>query len=131
MIPKFINKWLPEDEEERAKVFAVAGSIAGFLAGTMFSPFFSFTITGSLMSLQERATFPMLLQRSEVVRHAMLAVPCDERILAFSPLIAQAVDWNTRIAHEKEANLHTLTDYFSTDRWNSTAPIPLPCEEQP
>lgn len=124
MIPTLLNRYLPEKEEDRARLFAVAG----FLAGVMCSPFFSFVITGSLTSLQERATFPMIERRIEVVRQEMAQVRCDDRILAFAPLIAQAVDWNTRLAHEKEANTHFYSDYFSTDQWNQVEPIPLPCD---
>ena len=127
MIPRWVNRYLPEDEKTRARLFTVVGSVAGFLAGTIFSPFFSFTISGTLMSIQERATLPMLVERSEVVRRAIAEVPCDGRILAYAPVIQQAVEWNVRVAHEQEANRHWYSDYFSSDGWDRVAGIPLPC----
>ena len=127
MIPRVMNAVLPSDEKKRAAIFAGVS----FLAGMMISPILSFTITGTLSSLQERATFPMLERRIEIVRTAIHQAPCDTRILAFAPLIHEAVQWNLRIAHEQEANRHLLTTLFSTDRWNALTLIPLPCEETP
>jgi hypothetical protein len=124
MIPRFIGKMLPSDEKTRAAIFAVVS----FFAGTLFSPFCAFTITGTLVSIQERATFPMIEQRIEVTRRAISAIPCDQRILAFAPLVNEAIQWNLRIAHEKQANQLWYSDYFSTDEWNRLTSIPLPCE---
>lgn len=124
MIPRFINSLLPTSETKRATVFAVAS----FLAGALCSPFFGFVITGTLGSFQERATFPMLAQKIEFVRASSALIPCDSRVLAFAPIIAEVVGWNLRIAHEQEANRHWYSDYFSPDGWNSLKPIPIPCE---
>lgn len=87
------------------------------------APFFT---VGVLQSLQERLTFPMIMQRIEVVREAARSVPCPAPV-ADQSIIQQILEWDGRIAHEQEANRHWYSDYFSTDRWNEVRPIALPC----
>ena len=117
MIPGFIERRLPKEERKRAAIFAAVS----FVAGMMMSPFCSFVITGSLASLQERATFPMLRSEIESYRELPVAVQC-------SPQVANTIAaWNARIEHEHESNRHWYSDGFSTDRWNAVSVIELRC----
>jgi hypothetical protein len=85
------------------------------------APFFT---VGILQSIQERITFPMIQAEIDSFRFLPDSVKCTPQI---SNTIA---GWNARIQHEHEANRHLWSDAFSTDRWNSVEPIPLPCELQ-
>ncbi len=126
MIPRGLNRVLPQDEKKRAAIFAAVS----FLAGMMLSPVMSFTIIGTLASLQERAIMPMLSQRIEVVREASRHISCPPSV-ADAPIVQAILDWNLRVAHERESNQHWMTDLFSPDGWLSIEPIAFPCEETP
>lgn len=124
MIPEWLNRWLPSEEKYRARVFA----ILAFIGGLFFSPLASFTMNGTLASVQERAAFPMLQSQIEWTRSAALTIPCDERVLAFAPVIATAVELDRRISHEQEAQRHWYSRWFSRRAWLTVKLIPLPCE---
>ena len=86
-----------------------------------------FLTVGVLSSIQERLVFPMIQARIETVRKAAESVPCPAPV-ADQAIVAQALEWNLRIAHEQEANRHWYSDVFSTDRWNGVTRIAMPCE---
>lgn len=111
--------WLTRD-----KLMGAVGACLLYPLIQQAAPFFT---VGVLSSLQERATFPMLVERMEVVRRAGAAMSCPPSV-ADQPIVAQIMEWDLRIAHEQEANRHWWSDYFSTDRWNAVKPIALPCE---
>ncbi len=101
-----------------------------FLVGIMLSPVMSFTITGVLTSVQERAVFPMWAARIEVVRSASRHVSCPPTV-ADAPIVQAALDWSLRIRHEQQANQLWYSDMFSPDGWNAIEPIAFPCEDTP
>lgn len=102
---------------------------------------------GVLDGLKERFTFSMIEKRIEVIRRAAAHVQCPPTF-ADQPIVVQILDWNTRTVHEKESNqrknwliywttnlltlgyypINSISDIFSTDRWNTVQEIPLPCE---
>ena len=110
--------WLTRD-----KLFGLA---VGVILMPMVQQTAPWLIGGVLQSVQERLTFPMLVQRIETVREAMAELPCPAP-MADQSVVAEALQWNLRIAHEQEANRHFWSDLFSTDRWNAVEPIPWEC----
>ena len=127
MIPRSINRWLPSDEKGRAAIFAVAA----FVSGAIFPALFGFGINGVLGSLQERAAFPMNVQRIEYDRAQVKTIACGLEALPFQPLMADAISWNLRIVHEHEAQRHWYSRWFSPRSWLKVELIALPCEEKP
>lgn len=111
--------WLTRD-----KLFGAAITMLFFPIIQQAAPFFT---VGLLQSLQERMTFPMIEQRIEVVRRAASQMSCPPAV-ADAPIMAQVLDWDLRISHEKQSNLLWYSDLFSTDQWNNVEAIPLPCE---
>lgn len=118
-------KWLPHDEKKRA---ALIGACA-FVVGMIGPQLLGFPITGTMMSLQERAAWPMLVQQIEWTRSVAATIPCDNRVLAFAPIIAAVTELDRRIAHEHEAQQHWYSRYFSRRAWLTVKLIPLPCEQ--
>ena len=127
MIPRFLNNWLPADEKSRAQIFT---GIA-FVLGLLCSPVASFVMNGTMSSLQERGTFPMIQQQIEWTRSVAATIPCDGRVLAFAPIIASVVEMDRRIAHEHEAQMHLYSRFFSRRAWLQVELIPVPCETIP
>lgn len=115
---------------QRAAALVLLGIAGGFLGLLIALGIAPWAVTGVLASLQERATFPMLQAQIEQVRADSKAVRCDVENAAFAPVVALVEQWNTRIAHEREANKHWYSDLFSTDRWNAVERIVLPCQSQ-
>ena len=99
--------------------------VGGFLLNALF--------TSALMpSIQERLSMPMLIQRIEWVRITAATLPvCDQRILAYAPVIAEVTTWNLRIVHEQMANKVWWSDWLSPDQWLSVPLIRMPiCQQQ-
>ena len=94
--------------------------VGGFLLNALF--------TSALMpSIQERLSMPMLIQRIEWVRITAATLPvCDQRILAYAPVIAEVTTWNLRIVHEQMANKVWWSDWLSPDQWLSIPLIRMP-----
>lgn len=123
---KFAEKYLPAEEQDRA---VLIGTLA-FLAGMLGPQLLGFPITGLFGSLQERAAFPMVRQQYELIRSVAAGTPCDDRVLAFAPVIAAVMEANRRIAHEHEAQQHLYSRYFSRRAWLDVELIPVPCERK-
>jgi len=84
----------------------------------------TFAASSLMISLQERATFPMIMAEIESYRALPESVKC-------SPQISNTIaNLNARVAHEKESNRHGFSDLFSTDRWNNVQPITVTCASQ-
>lgn len=105
-------------------------AISGFVVGAVFTPFFAYVTGGILGSLQERAAFPMNQARIELVRSTLTRIPCDGRVLAYSPWVGEGKDWNVRIAYEHEAQQHWYSRYLSPASWLQVPLIPVPCEDK-
>jgi hypothetical protein len=127
--------------------------LMGLSFGVMLYPLIQqaapYMVVGFLDGLKERFTFTMLEKRIEVIRHAASGIQCPPSF-ADQPIVVQILDWDTRIVHEQESNqrknqliywptylltlgyypINSLSDIFSTDRWNDVQEIPLPCETE-
>jgi hypothetical protein len=115
------SRWLPRD---RPLALVVGGVFVGLIGPALTG----WMITGVTSAGMEYATFPMQQERIRYIRETLPSVPCSVEVVAFQSLISEAVAWNLRIAHEKEANRRWYADPFSPDGWLSVEPINLPCE---
>lgn len=82
-------------------------------------------VTGVYTALTERVQFYLILSEVESLRHDVMTAPCSSNAM----LLAQAAEWNRRIAHEHEANKHWYSDWASTDKWDRIKRIGIPCQK--
>lgn len=97
----------------------IIGTVAGFVG--------QWVLGGLFASVVEYATFPMIQQRIETVRHAAVEMPCLTIGIAYQPVVAAVLDWNTRIAHEREAKRHLYSRWLSPQGWLQVQQIQMPC----
>lgn len=115
----FIDRLLPRDGKLRGLVLLIIGGVFGLIG--------PWCANGILASFAERASFPMTLQRIQFLRETAATIPCDERVLAFAPIVAQVTDMDLRITHEHETQRHLYSRFFSPRAWLQVEPIPVPC----
>jgi hypothetical protein len=117
----FTDWILPTDRRLRVVAILLIGM--GVAGVAIIGPFGS---SGLLQAAMEYATFPMQVARIEVIRKSLKRVPCGVEGVAFQGVIVQAINWNERIAHEHEANMHWYSDPFSPDWWLDINLLDLP-----